>query len=89
MSAAITYFIAKYNVAVDSSMVLNTIHTDATEVGQLLSLQMIPYVVFLMLIPALVILSIDITFEAIGKVPAWLVATHRSRASASRLHPCT
>lgn len=67
VSAAITYFIAKYNVAVDSSMVLNTIHTDATEVGQLLSLQMIPYVVFLMLIPALVILSIDITFEATGR----------------------
>ena len=67
MSAAVSYFISKYNVAVDSSMVLNTIHTDATEVGQLLSLQMIPYVVFLMLIPALVILSIDITFAATGR----------------------
>src|SRR5690349_6006467 len=35
VSAAVTYFISKYNVAVDSSMVLNTIHTDPTEVGQL------------------------------------------------------
>jgi len=34
VSAAATYFIAKYNVAVDSSMVLNTIHTDTTEAGQ-------------------------------------------------------
>lgn len=63
LSAAVTYFISKYNVAIDSSMVLNTLHTDRTEVGQLLSLQMIPYVVFLMLVPVLVILSIDITFE--------------------------
>jgi lipid A ethanolaminephosphotransferase len=63
VSAAVTYFIAKYNVAIDSSMVLNTLHTDRTEVGQLLSLQMIPYVVFLIIVPVLIILSIDITFE--------------------------
>ncbi len=67
LSAAAAYFISKYNVAIDSSMVLNTIHTDATEVGQLLSLQMVPYVVFLVLLPAMVILSIDITFHAKGK----------------------
>ena len=67
MSAAVTYFISKYNVAIDSSMVLNTIHTDPTEVGQLLSPQMIPYVVFLMVLPVLVILSIDITFQASGR----------------------
>jgi lipid A ethanolaminephosphotransferase len=63
LSALVTYFVAKYNVAIDSSMVLNTIHTDATEVGQLLSPQMIPYVVFLMVLPVLIILSIDITFQ--------------------------
>ncbi|MGH8329990.1 MAG: phosphoethanolamine transferase, partial [Pseudomonas fluorescens] len=63
LSAAVTYFIAKYDVAIDSSMVLNTMHTDPTEVGQLLSLQMVPYVVCLMVVPVLVILSIDITFE--------------------------
>ncbi len=37
LSAAATYFIAKYDVAIDSSMVRNAIHTDVTEVGQLLS----------------------------------------------------
>ena len=67
LSAAVTYFIAKYNVAIDGSMVLNTLHTDATEVGQLLSLQMIPYVVFLMVVPVLVILSIDVTFAPAGR----------------------
>jgi lipid A ethanolaminephosphotransferase len=67
VSAALTYFISKYNVAVDSSMVLNTLHTDATEVGQLLSLQMIPYVIFLMIVPVLIILSLDITFRESGR----------------------
>ena len=66
LSATATYFISKYNVAVDRSMVLNTIHTDVTEVGQLLSAQMIPYVVFLMLLPVLLILSAHITFKPSG-----------------------
>ncbi len=67
LSAAAAYFISKYNVAVDSSMVLNAVHTDATEVGQLFSLQMVPYVVFLMFVPAVIILWLDITFHASGK----------------------
>ena len=62
VSVAVTYFIAKYNVAVDSSMLLNVVHTDTTEVGQLLSFQMIPYVVFLMILPVAIILSVDVTF---------------------------
>ncbi len=67
LSAAVTYFIAKYGVAIDSSMVLNAVHTDATEVGQLLSLQMIPYVVLLMLVPVAIIAAADITFAAAGR----------------------
>lgn len=67
VSAAATYFISKYNVAVDSSMVQNTIHTDPTEIGQLLSSQMIPYVVLLIVLPALLISATDITFAASGK----------------------
>jgi lipid A ethanolaminephosphotransferase len=62
-SAAATYFISKYGVAIDSSMILNVVHTDALEVAQLLSLQMIPYVLLLMVIPILAILSMDIRFE--------------------------
>ena len=62
-SAAVTYFIAKYGVAIDSSMIRNAIHTDLVEVGQLMSVRMIPYVALLMLLPACVILLADITFE--------------------------
>jgi lipid A ethanolaminephosphotransferase len=63
LSAAATYFISKYGVAIDSSMIRNVVHTDALEVGQLLSLQMIPYVVLLMVVPILAILSVDIRFK--------------------------
>src|SRR5688572_15018745 len=66
-SVAATYFIAKYDVAIDRSMLLNTVHTDTTEVGQLLSPRMIPYVVLLMLLPAWVILAADITFPPRGR----------------------
>src|SRR6185503_5518856 len=59
-SAVVTYFIAKYGVAVDSSMLRNAIHTDFVEVGQLLSMQMIPYVVLLMIVPVLLIVRAEI-----------------------------
>lgn len=66
-SGAVTYFISKYNVAVDSSMVRNAIHTDATEVGQLISLQMLPYVVFLIAVPIVLICFVRISFEPSGR----------------------
>ena len=66
-SVAGTYFIAKYGVAIDTSMVQNTVHTDVTEVGQLLSLQMIPYVLFLIILPVLIIRAADITFQPRGR----------------------
>jgi len=61
-SATVTYFIAKYGVAIDSSMIRNAVHTDAVEVGQLMSVRMIPYVALLMGLPTLVILLADIEF---------------------------
>jgi len=67
LSATATYFISKYGVAIDSSMVRNALHTDPTEVGQLLSAQMIPYVLFLVVIPVFVILFAEITFQASGR----------------------
>jgi lipid A ethanolaminephosphotransferase len=66
-SGAATYFISKYDVAVDSSMVRNALHTDTTEVGQLLSPQMIPYALFLIALPVLLIAWVDIGFAASGR----------------------
>src|SRR4051812_10892194 len=62
LSAVATYFISKYGVAIDSSMVLNAVHTDGVEVGQLLSFQMIPYLALLIVVPVIAILLADITF---------------------------
>ncbi|HTY93668.1 MAG TPA: sulfatase-like hydrolase/transferase [Steroidobacteraceae bacterium] len=74
VSAAVTYFVHKYNVAVDASMVLNAIHTDRTEVGQLLSPQMVPYLIVLAVLPALIVLPAEITFGASGR---YLLASAR------------
>jgi lipid A ethanolaminephosphotransferase len=63
VSAIATYFISKYNVAIDSSMILNAVHTDSTEVEQLLSLQMIPYGIFLLALPLAIVWVTDITFQ--------------------------
>jgi len=67
LSALATYFIAKYDVAIDTSMMMNVIHTDSTEVGQLASTQMLPYAVFGVVLPVLAILSVDIAFRPYGR----------------------
>jgi len=61
-SAMATYFIAKYDIAVDSTMVLNTLHTDPTEVSGLLSWQMLPWLLLLILLPVALILKTEIRF---------------------------
>jgi len=67
VSGVLTYFISKYDVAIDSSMVRNALHTDATEVGQLLSTQMIPYFVALILLPTILIALLEIRFPERGR----------------------
>jgi glucan phosphoethanolaminetransferase (alkaline phosphatase superfamily) len=66
-SGAVTYFIAKYGVAIDASMIANAIHTDATEVSQLLSWQMVPYVAFLIVLPMSIVGLSQITFATGGR----------------------
>ena len=67
LSAAATYFIAKYDVAVDTSMIMNVVNTDRTEVAGLMSPHMLPYVLLLAIAPAIVIVASDITFEPPGR----------------------
>jgi lipid A ethanolaminephosphotransferase len=67
VSATVTYFISKYGVAIDSSMIANALHTDSTEVGQLLSLQMLPYALLLIALPVGLIATADITFRPAGR----------------------
>lgn len=67
LSGAAVYFTTKYNVVIDSSMIMNTINTDATEVHELLSTQMIPYFLLLILLPILLVLLVEIKFENSAK----------------------
>lgn len=63
LGAAGTYFVHKYDVAIDRTMIMNAIHTDRSEVHSLLSWQMMPYVLFLMVVPIAAILQAQLTFE--------------------------
>jgi len=67
LSATVTYFISKYNVAIDRSMVMNSIHTDVTEARSFLTVHMIPYVFFLMVLPILVVTRANITFQSAAR----------------------
>ena len=63
LSGMSTYFIVKYDVAIDLSMLENTLNTDPTEVRGLLSFQMIPYIFFLIILPSIGIYFVDIHFK--------------------------
>lgn len=63
LGASATYFINKYNVSVDRTMVMNALYTDRSEVYSILSWQMMPYVFFLMIVPIMVILQAKVTYE--------------------------
>ena len=67
LSATVTYFISKYNVAIDRTMVMNAMNTDVKEVRGLLSARMLPYIFFLIILPILIILRIKITFQSAVK----------------------
>lgn len=62
LSGLVTYFISKYGVAIDTSMLRNAIHTDPTEVRQLLTWQMVPWILGLMALPAVLVARADIVF---------------------------
>jgi len=63
LSTSAVYFTSKYNVVFDRSMVMNTLHTDVTEVSGLLSIYMIPYLLFLIVLPIIIIFKANITFQ--------------------------
>ncbi|RLA06256.1 MAG: hypothetical protein DRQ51_09940 [Gammaproteobacteria bacterium] len=67
LSATATYFTAKYNVFIDSTMVMNTFYTDTGEAMGLLSTNMLTYVIFLIIIPIFLVLKAKINFKSRGK----------------------
>ncbi len=67
LSGMATYFIVKYDVAIDISMLENTLNTDPTEVRGLLSFQMVPTILFLIILPSIIIYHVDIHFKPKAK----------------------
>jgi len=67
LSTIATYFLAKYNAVIDRTMIMNAIYTDSNEVNSLLSWQMLPYSLFLILLPICLILFTKINFERSAK----------------------
>jgi lipid A ethanolaminephosphotransferase len=61
-NAASSYFIYKYGVAIDTTMLMNVFYTDTGESLGLLSLSMLPYLIFLIILPLFILWRIDITF---------------------------
>jgi lipid A ethanolaminephosphotransferase len=67
LSAPSAYFIYKYGVAIDRSMLMNVINTNPTEVSDLLSLRMIPYMLVLMGVPIVLTSITRIHFADSGR----------------------
>ncbi|MFT4608863.1 MAG: lipid A ethanolaminephosphotransferase [Chitinophagales bacterium] len=63
LSAGASYFISKYGIEIETTMVMNVIYTDTTEFTGLLSIYMLPYVLFLVVLPILIISRVNITFS--------------------------
>ena len=62
-----TYFIFKYNIAMDTSMLMNILYTNSSESLTLASIKMIPYLMFLFIIPSFILLKIDIIYDKLLK----------------------
>lgn len=74
-SAFGTYFISKYGIALDRSMIMNIWYTDHVETLALLSFNMIPYIIFLIILPIIIIIRTKIVFDKPMTHVARLTAT--------------
>lgn len=62
LSTITIYFIDKYDVSIDRTMIMNALYTDKSEVKSLLSFQMIPFIIFFGIIPIFIISRTTIIF---------------------------
>ena len=91
VNAVAIYFMLTYGIEIDRTMVGNVLNTDQRETAELLHLSLLPYVLFLRIIPAVLVLIIRVqapkriwrpalALGAIGVLAAWNAAA-RSRAT--------
>jgi lipid A ethanolaminephosphotransferase len=75
LSAPSTYFISKYNVAVDTTMAMNVLYTDVSEVRSLLSVYMLPYIFTMIILPIIAVVNINIKFGRASRYLSFSVIT--------------
>lgn len=63
ISAGVAYFMNQYGVMIDAGMFRNFAETNVTEVGDLLSLKLLVYIVLLGLLPSLVVWRIPVNYR--------------------------
>ncbi|MBU2112300.1 MAG: phosphoethanolamine--lipid A transferase [Gammaproteobacteria bacterium] len=61
ISACSQYFMLNYGILIDKDMLVNALETDAAEVNSLLSFQMLPYLLFDWLLPAILIAIVPLS----------------------------
>lgn len=64
ISATSQYFMLNYGVLIDNNMLANALETDAAEVQGLLSSKMLPYFLFELLLPAILLLVVPMSAVA-------------------------
>ena len=80
------YFMVTYGIEIDRSMIANILNTDSRETAELLHISIVPYVVFLGLIPALFIMLVGVraprriwrlagSVGSISVLVVWIMAT--------------
>ena len=86
VNAVALYFMLTYGIEIDRTMVGNILNTDRRETAELLHLSLVPYVLFLGIVPALLVLKVKVrgpariwrlafAVGAIGLLAAWIALT--------------
>lgn len=86
VNAVALYFMLTYGIEIDRTMVGNILNTDQRETAELLHVSLLPYVLFLGIIPAVLVLAIKVqapkriwrlalALGAIGVLAAWSIVT--------------
>jgi lipid A ethanolaminephosphotransferase len=67
LTAFCGYFMDSYNVVIDQTMLINTYQTNPEEAGDLISVKLILYLLFIGLLPAFYVWKVDIRYVGLGR----------------------
>lgn len=67
INTIIFYFMSVYHIEIDKIMLLNALETDANEAGELFSMTILWYLLFLFVIPTVLVTKTRIVYASLGK----------------------